>query len=53
MRPAKKAVIAGRSFGKAVGGKGKGRGRGKLKSKSRFGPAGLVGRGFLKATTRF
>jgi hypothetical protein len=51
MRPAKKAVIAGRLSRKAIGGKGR---RGKLKGKkSRFGPAGLVGRGYLKATTGF
>jgi hypothetical protein len=52
MRPVKKAVVAGRSFRKAIGGKSKGRGKMKGK-KSRFGPAGIVGRGFLKATTGF
>jgi len=45
----KRPVISSKPARKTIGGKGR---RGKAKGKkSRFGPAGIVGRGFLKGTT--
>lgn len=46
-----KTAIAGKPPQPTISGKGKG--GGKKRGHSRFGPAGLVGRGCLKATAHF